>query len=144
MVERGKGVAKEKAVGKTRAKAKTEESLKTAPKARKTASDQGSNRGEKGKFAPGTSGNPGGRPLLPPELKEAAKAASHEALTVLITIMRNAESPEAARIRAAEIIMNRAYGTPPASVEMSGSVNGGFMFAALSNEELEKFISDAE
>ena len=89
------------------------------PRAKKPTSEQAKNRREKGKFTPGASGNPGGRPQLPPELKEAAKALSPEALNILAEIMRDPEATEGARVRAAECIMNRAYGTPPASVEVT-------------------------
>jgi hypothetical protein len=99
--------------------AKTGKAKSRKAPAKKTATEQAKNRAGGGKFAPGASGNPGGRPALPPELKEAARAMSPEALNILAKIMRNAKAPAAARVRAAESIMNRAYGTPPASVEVT-------------------------
>lgn len=101
-------------------------------------------RGPGRKFQPGNCANPGGRPKIPEEVKEMARAASPQAMKALIGILESQDSRPNDIIRAAEVIMNRAYGTPTQSVEMSGSVNGGFMFAALSDDELEKFIADAE
>jgi hypothetical protein len=63
-------------------------------------------------FKPGKSGNPDGRPKLPPELKDTLRGLSPRAVEILTEIMENPESQPAARIRAAEIILNRAYGMP--------------------------------
>lgn len=104
--------------------AKTSKTTDATQSKRRASGKEPANRAQTGqggstRFKPGQSGNPDGRPKLPPELKEAARAASPEALQVLVDIMRNVESREADRIRAAELVLNRAYGTPSASVEVT-------------------------
>lgn len=70
-------------------------------------------------FAKGVSGNPGGRPGLSEDVKQAARAHTMEALETLANVMRGGVK-DADRLRAAEVLLNRAWGTPTSSVEMSG------------------------
>jgi len=76
------------------------------------------NTTDKGKFKKGNPG--GGRPRLPEEIRDAARAASPKAIETLIKIMDNDECNDGERIKAAVAILNRAYGTPAQSVEISG------------------------
>lgn len=59
------------------------------------------------RFAKGRSGNPGGRPKLPDELKEAAMAHSAQAIETVASIMNDGKSTRPARLRAAEIILKK-------------------------------------
>ncbi|MCJ2063258.1 hypothetical protein MKK63_11105 [Methylobacterium sp. J-088] len=63
-------------------------------------------------FAPGQSGNPGGRPRLPDDVKALARGYTREALETLAGVMRNDEAPAAARVTAASHILDRAWGKP--------------------------------
>ncbi len=63
-------------------------------------------------FQPGQSGNPNGRPKMPKDLKEAFKAASPKALEILKKILADPAAKDSDRLRAAEIILDRAYGKP--------------------------------
>ena len=82
-------------------------------------------RKSNGQFAPGTSGNQGGRPAIPPEVREMARAAAPGAITALIAIAANDEQPASARVSAATALLDRGYGKPAASVDMTleGKVN---------------------
>jgi hypothetical protein len=77
-------------------------------------SDELNNTGNSNRTAPGTpfkpgqSGNPTGRPKMPDEVKEAIKANTLPAVNTLIEIMQTGK-PEL-KIKAAEIILDRAYG----------------------------------
>jgi len=73
-----------------------------------------------GRWKKGESGNPNGRPKLPEEIRDAARAASPKAIQVLVDIMSSDEANQGERIKAAIAILNRAYGTPPQSVEVTG------------------------
>lgn len=95
------------------------EKAKAAGKKGKPANRAASGKGGATRFKPGQSGNPDGRPKLPPELKARARELSPHALEVLAQIMDDEDAAETARIKAAELIINRAYGTPPASVEIT-------------------------
>ena len=63
-------------------------------------------------FAPGQSGNPGGRPRLPDDVKQLARGYTREALQTLAGVMRNDEAPAAARVTAASHSLDRAWGKP--------------------------------
>jgi hypothetical protein len=58
-------------------------------------------------FKKGESGNPGGRPKLPEDLKEAASAHTVRAIEVLAGIMNDEKIQPAARVRAAEILLKK-------------------------------------
>ncbi|KJB89843.1 hypothetical protein N826_15470 [Skermanella aerolata KACC 11604] len=64
------------------------------------------------------SGNPGGRPKLKVNLRELAQENTMEALETLVQVMRTGKPGE--RLVAANAILDRAYGRPTQSVEMSG------------------------
>lgn len=69
-------------------------------------------------FVKGVSGNPGGRPKLKMNLRELAQENTMEALETLVQVMRTGRPGE--RLIAANAILDRAYGRPTQSVEMSG------------------------
>lgn len=74
-------------------------------------------------FEKGKSGNPGGRPRRPPE--EIAKwvEAAKGNLPILLDIRDNAER-ESDRLKAIEMIEDRAYGKPLQAVELTGDEGG--------------------
>jgi hypothetical protein len=79
-----------------------------------------------GRFLPGKSGNPGGRPRVILAVRDQAQQHGEEAIEVLAEIMRQADAPPAARISAASEILNRGYGRPVdqrAMVILSRSTN---------------------
>jgi hypothetical protein len=61
-------------------------------------------------FQKGRSGNPGGRPKLPEELRDRIRALSDDAVTVLEHALRD----EDVRVRlvAAQTLLDRGYGRP--------------------------------
>lgn len=86
--------------------------------------------------------NPGGRPKIPEEFKQLAKENSLVALQKVIEILNNPKSKNSERLKAAEIIMDRAWGKPTQSTEISGPGGGPIETAhsidlsMLSDEEL--------
>ena len=87
-------------------------------------------------FQPGQSGNPSGAKKLPPELKDALRSISPKAVKILTEIMENPESQPAARIRAAEIILNRAYGMPLQEIDATVKQARPIIFDSAVEDEL--------
>lgn len=67
-------------------------------------------------WKPGQSGNPGGRPKIPDEVKEALKAATPRAVARLVELMESAD--ERVAIQACNSILDRSIGKAPAVPDM--------------------------
>jgi len=63
-------------------------------------------------FAKGVSPNPGGRPREVGHVRELAREHTAVALGTLVTVMKNAKAPPAARVAAANALLDRGYGRP--------------------------------
>ena len=59
-------------------------------------------------WSPGQSGNPGGRSKLLKEVRDLAREHTEAAITTLTRIMGDEDAPAAARVLAAENILNRS------------------------------------
>jgi len=70
-------------------------------------------------FQPGQSGNPGGRPKASARVRDAAREHTEAAIQVLVDIALGGES-EAARVAAANAILDRGYGKPSQPVDGDG------------------------
>lgn len=75
-------------------------------------------------FAKGQSGNPGGRPKDESGLRELARARTNDALATLAEIMVNKDAPPAARVSAACALLDRGYGKPTQTTELTGKEGG--------------------
>jgi Family of unknown function (DUF5681) len=71
-------------------------------------------------FEKGHSGNPGGRPKVVAEIKELARAHTGEAVQTLVSIMTNPKAAAAARVSAANALLDRGYGKPPQHITGEG------------------------
>ena len=81
-------------------------------------------RDKAGRFAPGSTGNPKGRPKIPKDVKEMLKAATADAAKLLIDTMKNQEADLKLRVDCAERVLDRVYG------KASQPIEGAFDFAA--------------
>jgi hypothetical protein len=88
-----------------------------------------------GSFKKGCTGNPGGRPALPAEIRALCQSVTVEGVNILTEIMRNKESRDTDRIKACEIILNRAYGAPEQAIT---GADGGPLTHALVSVSFEK------
>jgi hypothetical protein len=69
-----------------------------------------------GRIQPGEVRNPGGRPKVPEDVKEALRALVPSAVETLGELIRNGKD-EKVRLQASETVLNRCYGTPPKAPE---------------------------
>lgn len=71
-----------------------------------------------GSFKPGQSGNPGGRKKVPDDIKAAFRELTPKAVETLKGILLSDTAKDADKIKAAEIIMDRAYGKPLQAMDL--------------------------
>jgi len=69
-------------------------------------------------YAKGQTGNHSGRPPKYHDVLRAARLASPDAVRVLRQCIGDPEAPWAARVRAAELILDRAFGKPKEPSEL--------------------------
>jgi hypothetical protein len=69
-------------------------------------------------FRSGQSGNPGGRPKGERSVREIAQQHTAAAMETLVTVMQTGKNSE--RVQAAMALLDRGWGKPTQSVEMSG------------------------
>lgn len=75
-------------------------------------------------FAKGVSGNPSGQPRRRTadgkSLPQLAREYTEEALSALVSVMRDEEAPAAAIVSAVNAILDRGWGKPTQGVELTG------------------------
>ena len=79
-----------------------------------------------GQFAPGVSGNPGGRPKDEARVAELARSYTAEAIGTLVELMRHGKD-DRVRGTAAQALLERGWGKP--KVEVVTDAGGGYLQA---------------
>jgi hypothetical protein len=77
-----------------------------------------------GRWAPGQSPNPGGRPKVAGVVRELARQHTEMAITTLVEICEHGQN-EMARIAAAIALLDRAWGKPTMAVEVQEALDIG-------------------
>lgn len=100
------------------------------------------------RFAAGQSGNPGGRPRLPDDVKALARSYTRQAIETAAEIMLNQEETGTARMSAVNTLLNRGWGMPAQHVttENLGALSDADLRAELAAgiAELRRSCLDAE
>ena len=86
----------------------------------------------KGRFKPGESGNPGGRPKEYAEVRELARKHTVEAIDKIVEIMNAKKSSGNTVLAAACALLDRGYGKPAQSVDLTTTPG------AMSDSEVEE------
>jgi len=85
-------------------------------------------------FAKGQSGNPGGRPknVLPDgrTLADVAREHTLDAVKTLVDVMGDPQAAEAARVSAANAILDRGWGKPKQDVGLDATEDAADLIAA--------------
>jgi len=89
-------------------------------------------------FSKGVSGNPGGRPKVLGDVQELAREKSPEAIETLSNIMRDEKAPPAARVAAANALLDRGYGKPTQPISQTVAKVDP---SSLSDEELAAIVA---
>jgi hypothetical protein len=87
-------------------------------------------------FKKGQSGNPGGRPKIPADVKELARGLSVDAIKTLAAVMRDTKQSGPARVSAASTILDRGYGKAPQHITTE-------RLDSLSNEQIAHELAEA-
>jgi hypothetical protein len=90
------------------------------------------------RFKPGASGNPTGSTPAFERVRTLAREHSPEAFKTLVELMRLTDEP-IVRLRAAEQILDRAFGRPAQAVELLGAI-AHVDVTALSDAELRAHV----
>ena len=80
--------------------------------------------GKRGGARPGAGRKPGKDSPVKLALAEMAKQHAPDALQTLVQICSDSQAPHAARVSAANAILDRGYGKPPQALEHSGPDGG--------------------
>jgi hypothetical protein len=91
------------------------------------------------RFKPGVSGNPAGSTPAFEQVRTLARQYSPEAFKTLVELLRLTAEP-AVRLRAAEQILDRAFGRPAQAVELLGAI-AHIDVTALSDAELRAHVT---
>ena len=85
-------------------------------------------------WAPGRSGNPGGRPRAVIEVRDLARSCTEAAVGTLVEVMTNPKAPAAARVAAAVAVLDRGWGRPPQAVAVAVEAVDGRAYEAMLQE----------
>lgn len=84
---------------------------------RERKSDKRVARVERGRFAPGASGNPNGRPRVYGEVRELARQHGPDAIARLVVLMHSQD--ENVSVKACSVLLDRGYGRPEQAIAVS-------------------------
>ena len=97
-------------------------------------------RDKHGRFLPGASGNPSGRPRGAYALREQVREITPDVVKELFAIVRNDTKPTGGRVQAATVLLDRGFGRPPRAQPTPVTEE----VSKLSDAELVEMIADED
>lgn len=97
-----------------------------------------------GRYAPGQSGNPGGRPRVVGHVRDLAQKHAEDAIATLATIMRQDDAPPSARIAAATALLDRGYGRPVDQKAMVLLSQNSYDLTAVAEMPMAQLVGEAK
>ena len=100
------------------------------------------NRTKTGRFQKGQSGNPRGRPKTTQEQKDALQQIrdmAPRAADEMQRILDDPDSPQALKLRVAEMVFDRAFGKPRQEVEMQSTT-----LSAEAKADLDRLLEETK
>jgi len=94
-----------------------------------------------GRFLPGKSGNPGGRPRVVGHVRDMAQRHAEDAIEVLAEIMGDTNAPASARIAASVALLDRGFGRPVDQRAMVLLTQDGDDLRAVTEMPLEQLMA---
>jgi hypothetical protein len=95
-------------------------------------------------FEKGKSGSPGGRPREIQEIVDLARTNSVDAVNTLARIMRDPDAPHQAQIAAANSMLDRAFGKPKETVDLTGKLTlEALVLASMRQRDADPNLVDA-
>jgi hypothetical protein len=91
-----------------------------------------------GRFAPGTAGNPGGRPKSVGEVRRPAREQTELAIRTLVEVATNPNETGAARVAACVVLLDRGYGKAVQPVALGDAGQ----FDQFTDDELDVYVMD--
>jgi hypothetical protein len=95
-----------------------ESEVSSVGKSLQSGAKQEQKRDAKGRFVKGQSGNPSGRPAMPAEIMNMARASAPDAIKMAIQFVNDEDADPRVRLKAAEILLDRGYGKPTQAVDL--------------------------
>ena len=97
------------------------------------------NRTHTGRFKKGVSGNPGGRPSTPKEIKEAFAKLLPKSVAKIDEIISNSDDDKLV-LDAIKVVLDRVLGKPNQAMEIDNNIGFKNPLEGLTTEELKKLI----
>ncbi len=94
-------------------------------------------RDASGKWLPGQTGNPGGKPAVIERVRELAREQTEASIAALVQIRDDRRAPAQARVAAAVSLLDRGWGKPQQMIVAEVTERFAFQFPAEAASEEE-------